>query len=81
MLAAYSTIRYLPCVVVREGYFNTEAFVQWVTEDLLSYCNVYPGLNSVLRDDRDRQIHFRIIIVLREYEVEMIALLSNEAVG
>jgi hypothetical protein len=48
VLATYSTIRYLPCVIVREGYFNTEAFVQWVTEDLLPYCNAYSGPNSVI---------------------------------
>jgi hypothetical protein len=48
VLAAYGTIGYLPCVVVREGYFNTEAFVQWVTEDLLPHCNAYSGLNSVI---------------------------------
>jgi transposase len=48
VLAAYSTTGYLPCVVVREGYFNTEAFVQWVTEDLLPHCNAYPGPNSVI---------------------------------
>jgi hypothetical protein len=48
VLAAYSTTGYLSCVVVREGYFNAEAFVQWVTEDLLSHCNAYPGPNSVI---------------------------------
>jgi hypothetical protein len=48
VLAAYSIIGYLSCVVVREGYFNVEAFVQWVTEDLLFYCNAYPGRNSVI---------------------------------
>jgi hypothetical protein len=34
---------------------------------------------DVLRDDRDRQINLQIVIVLREYEIEIITLLPNEA--
>jgi transposase len=34
--------------VVREGYFNTEAFYQWLVEDLLPLCNLFPGPNSVI---------------------------------
>jgi DDE superfamily endonuclease len=52
VLAAYSTTGYLPCVVVREGYFNAEAFIQWVTEDLLPHCNAYPGPNTVIIMDK-----------------------------
>jgi hypothetical protein len=47
-LTVYTTTGYLPCYVTREGYFNTETFLQWLEKELLSHCHAYPGLNSVI---------------------------------
>jgi hypothetical protein len=41
----------------------------------------FNGDLTILRDDRDRQVDLRIVIVLKKYEAEMIALLPNETEG
>jgi transposase len=48
LLAVYTTQGYLPCVVIKEGYFNTETFLEWLKKRLLFHYNAYPGLNSVI---------------------------------
>ena len=48
ILPAYAIDGYLPCTAIREGYFNKEAFLAWVRDDLLSYCNPYPGPKSII---------------------------------
>jgi hypothetical protein len=48
ILAAYATTGYLPYYVAKEGYFNTESFHKWIVEDLLPYCNLFPGPRSVI---------------------------------
>lgn len=47
-LAAYSSQGYLPGWVIKEGYFNTLSFHQWLVDELLPRCNAFPGLNSVI---------------------------------
>src|SRR6266498_2167326 len=48
LLAAYTVLGYLPCYVVKEGYFNLETFLEWLEDRLLPLCNPYPGPNSVI---------------------------------
>lgn len=48
ILPAYAIDGYLPCTAIREGYFNKEAFLAWVRDDLLPYCNPYPGPKSII---------------------------------
>ena len=48
LLAAYNILGYLPCYVVKEGYFNADEFVEWLENDLLPLCNPFPGPNSVI---------------------------------
>ena len=39
---------YLPCTGIRRGYFNAEAFFQWVTMELLPHLQPYPHPRSVV---------------------------------
>ena len=48
ILPAYTTEGYLPCTSIRLGYFNGEAFYNWVVNELLPYCNPYPQPRSVI---------------------------------
>lgn len=48
LLAAYTSVGYLPCVAVREGSFNREEFLEWLTGSLLPLCQPYPQPNSVI---------------------------------
>ena len=48
VLPAYTTEGYLPCTVVREGYFDNEAFFNWINNDLLPHCNAYSASRSVI---------------------------------
>ena len=48
ILPAYTLGGYLPCTAIRRGYFNGEAFFEWVVEQLLPQCNAFPGPNSVI---------------------------------
>ena len=41
LLAAYTTQGYLSCWIVKEGYFNLEAFYKWLVEQFLPLCE--PG--------------------------------------
>ena len=47
-LPAYTVNGYLPYKAIREGYFNQEAFLAWVPDDLLPHCNPYLGRNSII---------------------------------
>ena len=48
VLPAYTVDGYLPCTAIREGYFNQEAFLAWVRDDLSPHCNPYPGPKSII---------------------------------
>jgi len=48
VLAGYGIDGYLPCVGIRKGYYNTEAFLAWVVGELLPQYNAFPGPRSVM---------------------------------
>lgn len=48
ILLAYTTEGYLPCTGIRKGFFNGDAFVSWVLNELLPYLNPFPGPRSVV---------------------------------
>ena len=48
ILPAYTTEGYLPCTAIRRGYFDGEAFYQWIVNELLPCCNPFPHPRSVL---------------------------------
>ena len=48
ILPAYTTDGYLPCTGICKGYFNSDAFLSWVTNELLPYCNPFPEPRSVI---------------------------------
>ena len=45
---AYTIDGYLPYTGVRQGYYNTEAFIAWLTDELLPHCNAFPMPRSVI---------------------------------
>ena len=81
LLAAYATTGYLPCYVTKEGYFNTETFLQWLEKELLPHCNAYPGINSVIvPDNASAHCDQRIANAIRakDYLVRFLPLYSPE---
>ena len=48
ILPAYTIDGYLPCTSIREGYYNQEAFLTWITHELLPHCNPYPEPRSII---------------------------------
>jgi hypothetical protein len=42
ILLAYTTKVYLPCTGIWQGFFNKDAFVSWVVNELLPYLNPFP---------------------------------------
>ena len=48
ILPVYIVDGYLSYIAIREGYFNREAFLTWVRDELLPCCNPYPGPNSII---------------------------------
>jgi transposase len=48
ILPAYTTNGYLPCAGIRQGFFNGDAFVSWVVNELLPYLNPFPQPRSVI---------------------------------
>ena len=48
ILPVYTTEGYLPYTAVRQGYFNQETFFEWIQNELLPYCNPYPGPRSTI---------------------------------
>ena len=66
MLAAYTVLEYLPCYVVKEGYFNLKIFLEWLEERLLSLCNPYSGDNSVIvLDNTGAHVSLEVDVVIR----------------
>ena len=52
ILPAYTVDGYLPCTSIRLGYFNGEAFYNWVVNELLPHCNPYPQpLSAICLDN------------------------------
>jgi transposase len=48
ILPAYTTEGYLPCTGIRKGFFNGDAFVSWVVNELLPHLNPFPQPRSVI---------------------------------
>ncbi len=48
ILLVYTTKGYLPCIGVRRGFFNADAFVSWILNELLPYLNPFPKPWSVI---------------------------------
>ena len=48
VLPAYTTAGYLPCTAIKKGYFNKEAILDWLIDQLLPLCNEYPGERSII---------------------------------
>jgi hypothetical protein len=49
MMARAMSTRYYSIVIdIMLGWFNGDAFYEWVTESLLPLCNEYPGNNSII---------------------------------
>jgi hypothetical protein len=42
ILLAYTTEGYLPCTGIQQGFFDGDAFVLWVVNELLPYLNPFP---------------------------------------
>ena len=48
VLFAYTIEDYLLCTAIRQGYFNSEVFFDWIIIALLSHCNAYSVSRSVI---------------------------------
>lgn len=48
ILPAYTTEGLLPCTGIREGFYNSDLFYEWIVNDLLPHCNPFPQSRSVL---------------------------------
>ena len=48
ILPAYTVDGYLPCTGIKKGYYNGEAFREWIIDELLPHCNAFPGHRSVI---------------------------------
>ena len=67
ILASYTIDGYLPCTGIRQGYYNTEAFLEWVIEELLPQCSPFPMPRSVIcMDNVNVHIDPRIRQVIEE---------------
>ena len=66
LFAVYTVLGYLPYYIIKEGYFNLKIFLEWLEERLLSLCNPYSGLNSVIvLDNAGTHIPLKIDVVIR----------------
>ena len=48
LMPAYSVDGYLPCTALKKGYLNADEVYEWVVNELLPHCNVFPGPRSVI---------------------------------
>ena len=48
ILPAYTVDGYLLCTGTKQGYYNWEAFLEWIVEELLPLCNPFPNYRSVI---------------------------------
>jgi transposase len=67
ILPAYTVDRYLPCTSIRLGFFNGEAFVSWVLNELLPHLNSFPEPWSVVcLDNLNVHLDARVQTALKE---------------
>jgi transposase len=51
----------LPCTGIKESYYNGDDFYNWIINDLLPLCNVYPARHSVIiMDNNSEHVNSRI---------------------
>ena len=62
---------YLSCTAIREKYFNIEIFLEWIQDELLPHCNLYPESKSIICLD-NVNIHIDLRI---QHVVEKVGLL------
>ena len=48
ILPAHTVDGYLPCTGIKEGFYNGDAFYEWIVNDLLPQCNPFPEHRSVI---------------------------------
>ena len=48
ILPAYTTADYLPCIEIKQSYYNKEDILDWLIDRLLSLCNEYLGERSII---------------------------------
>src|SRR6266536_4135335 len=81
LLAAYTVLGYLPCYIVKEGYFNLETFLEWLEDRLLPLYNPYPSPNSVIVLDNTgahTPLAVEIAIRRRDYLIQYLLLYSPD---
>src|SRR5580700_6916400 len=52
ILLAYTVDRYLPCTGIRLGFFNGDAFVSWILNELLPHLRLFPEPRGVVCLDK-----------------------------
>jgi len=68
VLPAYTVDGYLPCTAIKEGWFNADDFFEWIVNELLPYCNPFPGPRSIIiMDNASFHCHPRIAEAIREH--------------
>ena len=72
VLPAYTVDGYLPCIGVKEGWFNGESYYRWIVDELLPHCNPFPGPRSVIvMDNVAIHINPRIEEAIRQHGCEI----------
>jgi hypothetical protein len=60
---------YLLCTGIKENYYNLDSFQHWITNDLLSHCNVYSTSRSVIiMNNASAHCNLRIRDVIETYD-------------
>ena len=47
ILPAYTDDGFLPCTGIKEGFYKSDEFYEWITTRLLLNCNKFPGPHSL----------------------------------
>ena len=64
--------QYLPCIGVKEGWFNGESYYRWIVDELLSYYNPFPDpRNFIVMDNVAIHVNPRIEEAIRQHEYEI----------
>ena len=75
----YTVLKYLPCYVIKEDYFNLEIFLEQLENRLLSLYNPYPSSNSVIvLDNTGAHIPLKVDVAIRrrDYLIRFLPLYS-----
>jgi hypothetical protein len=67
ILPAYTVDGYLPCIGIRLGFFNGDAFVSWILNELLPHLRPFPEPRSVVcLDNLNVHLDARVRTALEE---------------